>query len=213
MANEAQGTKLEIAGSAGGAKTISDMALGFPTILTSAGHTLTNGDIVTLANFAGADAATLNGQVVAIRNVTTNTFAVDIDTTGKTIDDNTNQATATPKDWTEIGEITDINHEDAGVNEIDSTHLQSTAKEYLVGLEDNGTYSLSVNYLFDDTGQQALRAAKTARTKQSFRATYSDDSTMTFDAYVKTFSGPAAAVEGKLNGTVTLKISGSIVYG
>lgn len=212
MALESQGTKLEVAGASGGAKTITAIALGNPTILTCASHGLSNGDVVTLANFGGDDAADINGQVVVVSHVTTNTFSVDVDTTGKTITDSTDAATATPATWTEVCEITDINREDPGASEIPTTHLQSTSKTFLIGLEDNGTYSLSVNWLFDDTGQQALRAAKAARTEKTFKVTYSDDSTMTFSGYVKTVSGPSAAVEGKLGGTLVLRISGDITY-
>ena len=210
MALESQGAKLEMAGADGGAETITVMTLSNPTILTSVGHALVNGDIVTLANFAGADAATLNDKVAVVRNVTDDTFAVDIDTTGLTITDNTDAATATPKAWGEIGEITDMSREDPGASEIDVTHLQSTQKEYLMGLEDSGTVSISLNWLFDDAGQTALLAAKAARTEQSFRITYSDDSTMTFDGYVKTFSGPTASVDGKLSASLVIKITGDI---
>lgn len=210
MALESQGTKIEIAGSAGGAKTITAMTLSYPTVLTCAGHALVRGDIVTLANFAGADAATLNSVVTVVQFVTTNTFAVGIDTTGKTITDNTDAATATPKAWTELGEVADINREDPGANEIDCTHLTSTSREYLMGLQDSGTFTMTVNFLFADAGQVALLAAKTTRTLLGFRVTYSDDSTMTFNAYVQTFSGPAASVDDKLVGDISLKIDGDI---
>lgn len=210
MAIESQGTKLEIAGSDGGAETITAIALGYPTVLTVEDHALVNGDIVTLANFAGADAATLNSKVTVVQFVTDDTFAVPIDTTGLTITDNTDAATATPKDWTEIGEVADINREDPGANEIDCTHLTSTSREYLMGLQDSGTYTMTVNFLFDDAGQQALIAAKTARTKLGFRVTYSDDSTMTFDGFVQSFSGPAASVDDKLVGDISIKIDGDI---
>ena len=213
MAIESQGTLLQIAGSAGGAVTITDMTLSYPTILTSAGHALTDGDVVTLANFAGADAATLNSIVTVVTNVTTDTFAVQIDTTGKTIDDNTNAATATPKAWTDIGEVADISREDPGASEIDVTHLKSTAREYLEGLQNFGSYNMTVNFLFTDTGQLALRAAQVSRAVQSFKVTYSDASTMTFSGFVMAFSGPNASVDDKLVGDVTIKVTGSITYG
>ena len=142
---ESQGTKLEMETGTGGAKTITAMALGYPTILTCASHGLSNGDVVTLANFAGDDAADINSLVRVVKNATTNTFAVDVDTTGKTITDNADAATATPVALTEIGEVTDGNREDPGSSEIDVTHLQSTAKEYLIGLEDFGTYTFNDN--------------------------------------------------------------------
>lgn len=208
MALESQGTKLEMETGSGGAVATVTAAVGYPTIITKNSHGLENGDVVALSAFAGADAALMNGQTVVCKNVTTNTLALDIDTTGKTL--TAANGTLTPVALTEIGEITDINREDPGASEIPATHLQSTSKEYLMGLEDSGTVSLSVNWLFDDAGQAALLAAKTARAKKAFKITYSDDSTMTFDAYVKTFSGPSASVDGKLDGSVVLKLSGDI---
>src|SRR5512143_1536963 len=98
----AQGTTLKIDSTSGAAKTITDVFVGFPTILKSVAHGLVNGDVVALANLAGADAALLNGETAVITNVTVDTFAVGIDTTGKTITDNTDAATATPETWTTI---------------------------------------------------------------------------------------------------------------
>jgi len=75
--------------------TLTDIAVGYPTILTKALHGLEDSDVVTLDNFAGIDADLINGETVTVEFATDNTFAVAIDTTGKTITDNTNAATAT----------------------------------------------------------------------------------------------------------------------
>ena len=78
MAIPSQGTILEIAGAGGGAKNVSAIAVGYPTILTSAAHGLKRGDVVTLSDFTGAHAADLNGKVVVIQYVTTGTVVVGI---------------------------------------------------------------------------------------------------------------------------------------
>ena len=75
--------------------TLTDIATGYPTILIKALHGLEDSDVVTLDNFAGIDADLLNGETVTVEFATDNTFAVAIDTTGKTITDNSNAATAT----------------------------------------------------------------------------------------------------------------------
>ena len=77
--------------------TLTDIAVGYPTILTKAAHGLEDGDIGTLGNFAGADASLLNGQEVTVKYATLSTLAVEINTTGKTITDNSNTATITPE--------------------------------------------------------------------------------------------------------------------
>ena len=58
----AQGSTLQISTGTGGAKTITAITVGNPTIITSAAHGLSNGDVVTFASLTGADAALLNGM-------------------------------------------------------------------------------------------------------------------------------------------------------
>jgi len=209
MAIESQGTKIEMGTGSGGAKTVSAIALGNPTVLTSTAHGLANGDVVTLSAFAGADAATINAQVCVVKNVTTDTFAVDVDTTGKTITGDA--AAATPVAWTEIGEITDFSGPDGTANEIDTTHLGSTAKEFLMGLPDEGSISLSINWEPSDTGQQAVIAARKARTEKDFKITYSDSSTATFKGYVLGLSS-SGAVDGKIDGSITIRITDEVTW-
>lgn len=209
MAIESQGTKIEMGTGSGGAKTVSGIALGNPTILTATAHGLANGDVVTLSAFAGVDASTINAQVCVVKNITTNTFAVDVDTTGKTITGT--EAAATPVAWTEIGEITDFSGPDGTANEIDTTHLTSTAKEFLMGLPDEGNISLSMNWAPTDTGQIAAIAARKARTEKDFKITYSDNSTATFKAYVLGLSS-GAGVDSKVNGSMTLRITDEVAW-
>ncbi len=211
MAIESQGTLIKMGTGSGGAVTITEMALGSPTILTAAAHGLSNGDVVTLANFGGDDAADINAEVCVVKNVTTDTFAVDVDTTGKTITDNIDAATATPVAWTEIAEITDFSGPDGTASEIDITHLQSTAKEFLMGLLDEGSFSLSINWAPSDTGQKAAIAARKARAEKDFKITYSDDSTATFKGYILGLSS-SGAVDGKIDGSITIRITDEVTW-
>jgi len=210
MAIAAQGTKVEIGTGTGTAKSVTAIALGNPTILTSAAHTLANGDVVTLGDFTGDDAATLNAKACVVKNVTNNTFAVDIDTTGKTIVGTA--ATATPVLWTEIKEIYDVNPDGGESSEIDTTHLRSTAKEFMTGLKDWGSISMDMAWLFDDAGQLALLEAQAAASKKDFKITYGNSKTATFKGYVKNVSGPTASVDDKLTGTASIKISGTVTF-
>ena len=211
MALESQGTKLEMAGSGAAAVIPTAIAVGYPTIFTKTAHGLLAGDIVTLALFRGADAGLLNSEVCVLEFVTANTMAVKINTIGKTITVD-GSTTITPKSWTNIGEVVDINKEDPGANEIEVTHLLSTSKEYLMGLQDSGTVTFTVNFLFDDVGQQALHTAKGDRAVREFKVTYPSTDTMTFDGFVQTFNGPGVAVDDKLVGDVSIKISGDVTF-
>lgn len=205
----AQGSTLAVSGSAGVAKNITAIALGFPTILTSAAHGFANGDIVTLAGLTGADAALLNGQTVVIKNVTANTFAADIDTTGKTI---SAAGTATPVSWTPIGNLNNFKGFDGQANEIDKTNLSSTAKEFMLGLQDFGHFTFDVDKDFTDPGQLACDAAKRAGTLKNFKLTLPNAKTATFSGYVKN-SPLDGGVDQILKTTgVSIRITGDVVY-
>ncbi|MEN7529338.1 phage tail tube protein [Cupriavidus sp. DL-D2] len=203
----AQGSKLEISSTAGAAKTITGIALGFPTILTSAAHGLGNGDVTTLAGITGADAALLNGLTVVVKNKTTNTFAVDIDTTGKTV---TAAGTATPLGWTKIENLVSFKGFDGQASELDVTDLDSTAKEFRLGLQDWGTFSFDVNKDFTDPGQVALDTAKRTGTLKTFKLTLPNQKTKTFDAFVKN-TPLEGGVDAVLKATgVSLRITGDV---
>lgn len=203
----AQGSKLEISSTAGAAKTLTAIALGFPTILTSAAHGLSNGDVVTLAGLTGADAALLNGQTVVVKNKTTNTFAVDIDTTGKTV---TAAGTATPLGWTKVENLVSFKGFDGQASELDVTDLDSTAKEFRLGLQDWGTFSFDVNKDFTDPGQVALDTAKRTGTLKTFKLTLPNNKTKTFDAFVKN-TPLEGGVDAVLKATgVSLRITGDV---
>jgi hypothetical protein len=207
----AQGTKVYISGTGGAAKNISAGAAGNPTILTSAAHGLSNGDVVALAAFTGTDAATLNGQTAVVTNKTTNTFAVQIDTTGKTITYST--GTATPSSWIKLGQVKTVKPSGATASKIDVTDLDSVAKEYRTGLVDNGTFSSDSFSLDSDVGQAAVLAAFNAQAANQYKVVYPSGVTpnRTFIGLVSKFPTiPDAAVDGVLTGTLELLISGAV---
>jgi len=205
----AQGTVLQISGTGGAAENITAMALGFPTILTSNGHGLQNGDVVACAAFTGADAALINGLSFVISNVTTNTFAIGLDSTGKTI--TVGSGTATPLSWIGIGEVVSGSGFDGTSAVIDKTNLVSVAKEKGVGLQDFGSVRLEVNIYDADAGQVALKAAKSAQTRKSFKLTYPDSTTRTFYGYVMSFP-EKFGVDSNITGSVEILVDGDVVY-
>jgi hypothetical protein len=204
----AQGSTLSISTGNGAAKAITGIALGFPTIVTSAAHGFSNGDIETFAALAGN--TTLNGQTAVIKNVTANTYAVDIDTTAGAA--YTNGGTATPVAWTPIGNLNNFKGFDGTANEIDKTNLSSVAKEFMLGLQDFGHFTFDVDKDFADPGQVACDAAKRAGTLKQFKLTLPNGKTATFSAYVKN-SPLDGGVDQILKTTgISLRITGDVVY-
>jgi hypothetical protein len=114
-----------------------------------------------------------------------------------------------PLTFTEVGEITNFTAFDGAAAEIDTTHLQSTAKEFLMGLQDFGNFNCDTNYLSADAGQVLVRAAKASRAVQDFKLTYSDATTASFQGYV--LSAPVSGgVDSKLDGSFSIRITGDV---
>lgn len=205
----AQGSTLKIETGSGAAITTVTAAVGYPTIITKAAHGLTNGDVVTLSAFAGASAALMNGIVAVVRNATANTFAVEIDTTGGTLTAAT--GTATPVALTQIKEVKTFSGFDGQASELDITNLDSTAKEFRLGLVDEGGFSFEMNQVNSDTGQSALRVSRNAGTIKQYTLTLPNAETATFSAFAKGVP-TAGGVDGVVTSSVSLRISGSVVW-
>jgi len=204
----AQGSKLYIAGSAGSAKTITGAAPGYPTIVTATAHGLVNGDVVTIASVVGTMATTINVAGLVIKNVTANTFALDLNTVGLTY---TSGGTATAAEWTQIKENKGIKPSGASASKIDVTDLDSSAMESRTGLMDNGTFGIDIHILESDPGQAACLAAFTASTVNSYKIV-TPLKTRTFSAScTKWPTIPDASVNGVQTGSAEFQISGPIV--
>lgn len=204
----AQGTTFSISGSAGTAKNVTGLALGFPTIVDSAAHGFSNGDVVTFASLAGN--TTLNGVTAVVKNVTTNTFAVDVDTTGGSAW--TSGGTATPTTWTQVNNVVSFKGFDGQASEIDKTDLSSVAKEFALGLQDFGHFTFDVNKDFTDPGQVACDAAKASGTLKSFRLLAPNGKTATFSGYVKNSPLDGGVDQLLKTGGVQIRITGAVTY-
>jgi hypothetical protein len=205
----AQGTTLQIQIVGGSAKTVSAVAVGFPTIMTSAAHGFSNGDVVTFAAFAGADAAALNGKTISIGNVTANTFAVDINTIGLTI--TAGSATATPGNWATIGNMKTVSGFDGKPSEIDVTNLSSTAKEFVTGLIDFGNLQIEVDQDNADQGQLKVNVAFQGSLVKNYKLTLPNTNSATFAAFVTQFT-TSLGVDQVVKRQIGLRITGPVTW-
>ena len=118
---------------------------------------------------------------------------------------------ASPEVFTTIPEITDIGGPDGSATEIDTTDLSSTAKEFKIGLKDEGQVSITMTYIPANTVHSALRTDRNNRTLRNFKLKFTDspNTVWSFSAYVLGFS-VTNAVDGATQASVTLRISGAI---
>ena len=202
----AQGSILAIGTGTGGAKTITAMAAGNPTIFTSAAHGLVNGDVITIAALVGTAAASFNGLTFSVVSKTTNTFALQVDTTGLTY---TSGGTATPVTFTNIANIKDFSGFDGSASELEVTNLDSVAKEFKLGLTDPGAFSINIDYDSANAGHVALRAKQVSGLLSNFKLTLPNATVITFTGFVKKFS-LAGGVDAVAKTSVDIRISGAI---
>lgn len=206
-----QKSKIYIEGTGGSAKNISAAAAGYPTILTSTAHGLSNGDIVAIASITGTmgtDATNgLNGKSFVVKNVTANTFAIEANTVGLTY---TSGGTATPSEWTQFKGVKNVAAGGGTVSELDATDLDSDASEFKAGLPDHGAFTLDFNVVESDPGQAAFYAAFLASENVNFKVV-TPAKTRTFNGFIKKWQTiPNVAVNSLQTGQAEVRVSGPI---
>ena len=118
---------------------------------------------------------------------------------------------ASPIVWSTITEVSEMSGPGGQAAEIDVTDLSSTAKEFRMGLQDEGQITLSVNYIPTDTTHALLRADRAAQTITNFQIIFTDSpqTTWRFSAFVLGLE-ISNSVDDVTKGSITLRISGSI---
>ncbi len=111
--------------------------------------------------------------------------------------------------FTKIAGVTDFSGIGSGsATIIDTTDLDSAAKEKQMGIPDEGSLKIDVNYIPTDAGQTACDAARAAGTLANFKVV-AGSTQFAFDAFVPTFE-KSGGVDKQWTGSITLEVSGAI---
>lgn len=116
-----------------------------------------------------------------------------------------------------VGGIVDFSGPGGQANEIDITNINSSAKEYIIGLKDEGDFTMNLVVDTSNAGQTAIRADRDTRTKRKAVVQFNDSTVelnktkAIFDAYVKGFS-ITGSVDDAVRATATLRIAGPVTY-
>lgn len=169
-----------------------------------------SGSFITDGFLAGMALATTDGThancgtitLVEALQLTVSATLTDVASASKTL---TGKAT--------IGEIKSFNGPGGQSSDIDITTLESTAKEFLQGLQDEGEFSFDANLDPADVGQIFCRAARTAQAQRGFEVILADAdaTTFEFDANVKGFS-VSGGVDDVVKAAISLRISGPVTW-
>jgi hypothetical protein len=190
MAQKSQGTLLRVATAVGASKTITAVTNASPPVVTSAAHGLTAGTIIIISAVVGM--TELNGRAFVVANPAANTFELKgVDST--TYGVYSSAGSAVPQTMSAVGQVVSMEGYDGEADDIDVTHLRSTAKERLIGLQDFGGLRCEIFHDVTDTSHAKMRALKAAGTVGYFSITQTDGSISAFAALVKSFTWSAQA--------------------
>lgn len=120
-----------------------------------------------------------------------------ISTQGFKLEVDTSDAPHTTPALVEIIQLTDIPDMSQEASDLDASHLQSTAKEYIAGLKDSQSVVIPGQRVATDPGQNFLRDNAGAISAIPFVATFADGAVLSILATIKKFgvSGGVDAVE------------------
>jgi hypothetical protein len=118
-----------------------------------------------------------------------------------------------PTSFANIGNITDFSGPGGQASVIDISNLDSTMREKMMGLPDEGQVSFNVNLDPDNTSHNTLRTARAARTRAEFRITLTDatPTTLTFFGYVLGFV-LSGGVDAAVKAAITIEIDGVVTW-
>lgn len=117
---------------------------------------------------------------------------------------------ASPIVYNKIAEVLSISGPELSRETLEVTSLDSTAKEYIAGLQDGGSISLEMNWISGNSYQQAMRALVTSGSSANFLIEWpnSPKTRVSFTAVAESWAintEPNAAITASMS----LKISGA----
>jgi hypothetical protein len=119
-----------------------------------------------------------------------------------------------PSSFSTIANVTGFRGPGGTASVIDVTNLSSVAKEKLMGLPDEGQFSLDLNFDPDAASHQGLRNARAARTPCEFKINFTDAPTVTtavFSGYVLGFE-ISGQVDQQVRASATIEIDGAVAW-
>lgn len=117
-----------------------------------------------------------------------------------------------PSSFAAIGRIIGFKGPGGSAAVIDISDLDSLAKEKRMGLPDEGSFTLDLNYEPDLAAHAAMRAARRNRTRLEFKITYTDPTAATTDVFFGYVTGfeISGSVDQVLKGSMTVEIDGAV---
>jgi hypothetical protein len=183
-----------------------------PPVVSATAHGLILGDVGKIDNLDAP--AELNGGTYAVDNPSAGTFELaGVEGAGYApFDAGTPDALFIPATFSDFCELTGMNQQGGGADQIEVSTICSTKKEFEQGLGDSGTLQLDFNLAPMEAVQTALREAEISGDQIAFKVVLPTDGgtcIMIGTVQATSFQG---TVNGVWTGSATIKLSGEIFW-
>jgi len=206
MAQKTQGALAAVGTATAATKTITGITAANPPVVSSTAHGYANGDLVFIDGVVGM--TQVNKRVFVVANQAANTFELKgVDGTGYTA--YVSGGTAAKKTMTAIGECKAFGPGlDGEAAELETTHLQSVQKEFLLGLADSGNLAFQIFIpIAADTGQSRLKALRESGALEAFSVTMPSGQVLAFMGLVKSLGISEIGVDGIVLASGSIRVS------
>ena len=180
------------------------------TVTTSSAHSLVVGSIVTIN---GAAPSAYNGQFTVLSAPTATTFTFSTLTAPGGAATTVGTYTGYNIAYATFEETSNVKLGGVSVSSIDVTHLLSSAKEFLAGIQDNGTCDITANFI-NGAVQGLVRADMNSGTTSAYQIVIPGSGPtktyINFSGFVTKYAGPDLKNDSKVEISVTIKITGAI---
>lgn len=109
--------------------------------------------------------------------------------------------------FAQVGQVHTIGAPSGQANDIETTHLDSTAKEYIVGLPDNGSITIGMNALSGDAGHTVALTALGDQNRRWLKIVWSNGDTWSIAVLVKDYTW-AGGIDAKVDASMSLRTTG-----
>jgi len=190
-------------------KTITLITKANPGVVTSTTHGYANGNILYLVIDGMSQ---LNGRVVRVAGVTTDTFQLEgIDTTN--FDTFSSGTCAVVTLGTSITTATSINAAGGDFDFIDTTTIHDNIRTQVPGVAAPATYTMDNIWDVSDAGLLAMKAAYDSQAIRVFSFTFgAGGQKMYFSGYVGASLLPGGQAQGLVTTPTTITVFGSPTY-
>lgn len=121
---------------------------------------------------------------------------------------------AAPTVFVDVAEVKDITPPSDSIDVIDATNMDSPngTREFIIGLNDPGECSFTINFIPGSAGDDQIQAIRAARKAVPVKITFPNDVTWSFTGILTGYE-PSASTDGIMEADVTFKVTGSYVTG